>query len=438
MTPETTPDAAPDPMPRWPLWQRIAFRFIAVALPLLIIPNLIASWIKPLDTGIDAAVEAANTHLFHVRPVLIAPNGSGDTSWSYAHLWLVLLIATVATVVWSVLDARRAAYPRAAYALRTLLRYQLASAALTYGIIKIFALQMTFPALSQLATPLGDFLPMRFSWLFIGYSVPYQVFCGVMETMAGLLLLWRRSVTLGLIFASAAFMNVLLLNLAYDVPVKLYASQLLITSAILLAMDAPRLINGLLLNSPTPHSTLYQPPFTSARARVVGWLAKAAIVVYILFLPLQSTWERARSNAAQAAMAAIPLPVGVYDVTRFVLKGDTIPALISDTTRWRDFIIDNARQGSVGTTDTLFWQRYRRGYFRFKADTAKHMLTVWRTSMLQDSTPVFTARYAVRDSTSAQLWTTLRGDSLYVELVRSPRHFQLAERQFHWLSEYNR
>jgi len=25
-----------------------------------------------------------------------------------------------------------------------------------------------------------------------------------------------------------------------------------------------------------------------------------------------------------------------------------------------------------------------------------------------------------------------------VEMVRVPRHFQLAERQFHWLSEYNR
>ena len=48
---------------------------------------------------------------------------------------------------------------------------------------------MPFPALSQLATPLGDLLPMRFSWLFIGYSAPYQFFSGAMETIAGLLLL---------------------------------------------------------------------------------------------------------------------------------------------------------------------------------------------------------------------------------------------------------
>jgi len=32
----------------------------------------------------------------------------------------------------------------------------------------------------------------------------------------------------------------------------------------------------------------------------------------------------------------------------------------------------------------------------------------------------------------------MAGDSIHVELVRVPRHFQLTERQFHWLSEYNR
>ena len=31
-----------------------------------------------------------------------------------------------------------------------------------------------------------------------------------------------------------------------------------------------------------------------------------------------------------------------------------------------------------------------------------------------------------------------RQDSLFIVLRRSKRHFQLAERQFHWLSEYNR
>ncbi len=38
------------------------------------------------------------------------------------------------------------------------------------------------------------------------------------------------------------------------------------------------------------------------------------------------------------------LRAGVYDVTTFVLKGDTISVTSADSKRWRDLIIDNARQ----------------------------------------------------------------------------------------------
>ena len=129
-------------------------------------------------------------------------------------------------------------------------RYYIAQAALSYGIIKLFALQMPFPSLSLLSTPLGDLLPMRFSWVFIGYSVPYEFFSGAMETVAGLLLLYRRTITAGLFAATGAFMNVVMINLAYDVPVKLFASHLLFACLFLLALDAKRLLRLLVLNQP--------------------------------------------------------------------------------------------------------------------------------------------------------------------------------------------
>jgi hypothetical protein len=63
---------------------------------------------------------------------------------------------------------------------------------------------------------------------------------------------------------------------------------------------------------------------------------------------------------------------------------------------------------------------------------------MWKTSPRLDSVPLFTMRYEMPDSATIRLWTRIRGDSVYAELVRTNRHFQLAERQFHWLSEYNR
>ena len=127
---------------------------------------------------------------------------------------------------------------------------------------------MPFPALSQLATPLGDLLPMRFSWLFIGYSAPYQFFSGAMETMAGLLLLYRRTVTAGLFAATGAFLNVVMINLSYDVPVKLYASHLLFSCLFLLALDAPRLVRFLVLNQPDAGDDRVRPELRPAVAAV--------------------------------------------------------------------------------------------------------------------------------------------------------------------------
>src|SRR5678816_2514199 len=144
------------------------------------------------------------------RARLPRPRHAGDGKWQRRHV-----VGMGAAVLVpeprddrlchrSLLDRKRTRYDRLAFWLRMIVRYYIATAALSYGIIKLFRLQMPFPSMSQLATPLGDLLPMRFSWLFIGYSAPYQFFSGAMETLAGLLLLYRRTVTAGLFAASSA------------------------------------------------------------------------------------------------------------------------------------------------------------------------------------------------------------------------------------------
>ena len=57
---------------------------------------------------------------------------------------------------------------------------------------------------------------------------------------------------------------------------------------------------------------------------------------------------------------------------------------------------------------------------------------------MQDSIPRLSLRYQVIDSNTIQLWGRQKNDSLFIELKRYNRHFQLADKQFHWLSEANR
>jgi len=446
-TPYSAPNdttAAPATVPAWPLWQRVLFRFFFVYFALQIAPwdwfgaipgvPFVLRW---YDAANDWAVRAGNARLFHVRATLIPVNGSGDTSYAWAQLALYLTLAAAGAVVWSVLDRKRVEHERLAWWLRLVVRYYIATAALSYGIIKLFVLQMGFPTISQLATPLGDLLPMRFAWMFIGYSTPYQIFSGAMETVAGLLLLYRRTITAGLFAATGAFLNVVMINLAYDVPVKLYASHLLFSCLFLLALDARRLTTFLFLNRGVPGTAAYDPSFARPWQRWGSILVKVFILWQILWQPLANSWTR--YQAARRPADPGPFRAGVYDVRSFVVKGDTVPLTSTDTLRWRDVIIDNSGAGSINTQDQVFWQRYHRGYFRYKPDTTAHTLAVWKISTIpRDSTFLFTMRYEVLDTATIRFATVIRGDSVKAELVRVPRHFQLAERQFHWLSEYNR
>lgn len=430
--------------PAWPLWQRVLFRLVFAYMILQTAPwNWLSPipgaqyLLQPLRMGINWAVHFANDNVFHLYDKLVPVNGSGDTSWAWTQMWMYMSIAAIACVVWSVADWKRPHYRRLNYWCRLALRFYIASAALSYGIIKLYAMQMVFPSTSQLATPLGDLLPMRFSWLFIGYSLPYQMFSGVMETTAGLLLLHRRTVTAGLFAATGAFINVVMINLSYDVPVKLYSSHLLLSCIILLTMDSPRLINLLVLNRPTPATRAWDHFWTKPWQVWGGRVVWVMVTWSILVSPLMNGYTRYK--VANAPPIAGPLKAGVYDVKSYVVNKTPVPLTVGDTLRWKDVIIDSYTAASVGTGDQVFQRRYGRGYFRYKPDTATRMAAVWKTSTIPgDSTFLFTMRYEVPDSSTIRLHTVIRGDSIHVELVRTNKKFQLAERQFHWLSEYNR
>ena len=107
----------------------------------------------------------------------------------------------------------------------------------------------------------------------------------------------------------------------------------------------------------------------------------------------------------------------------------------SEFLRWQDIIFENGF-GSIKTTDSLFRKRYGRAYFNYKIDSLKHSLEF--TKSFGDTSSLLSMRYEIPDSNTVWLWVKLRNDSLFIVLRKTNRHFQLTERQFHWLSESNR
>ncbi len=209
-----------------------------------------------LVEGKNAMAGFLNMLLFQIPAATKPPNGNGD----YPEQWMLVaacaFLAALSCIVWSLADRRRKEYNKLNYWFSLAIRYFLIFNGFSYGIGKMFILQMPFPNLSQLATPLGDYLPMRLSWMFIGYSSSYQFFSGAIEVLAAVLLLFRKTGTLGAIVATGVFLNVMMLNLSYDIPVKINSISLIVMCLYLLVQETPRVVSFLFLAAgrAQPHS----------------------------------------------------------------------------------------------------------------------------------------------------------------------------------------
>jgi hypothetical protein len=133
------------------------------------------------------------------------------------------------------------------------------------------------------------------------YSRPYAVFGGAMELLAVLLLCFRRTATLGALVCLAVMTNVALLNLAYGVPVKLYALMMVASAAVLVLYDAPRLwavfVRNRAVPAPAPSTLALQRMPTGARWGIKLALVGSVVVSSVVaMLPTASRPDPARTD----------------------------------------------------------------------------------------------------------------------------------------------
>ncbi len=118
-------------------------------------------------------------------------------------------------------------------------------------------------------------------------SKAYTIFCGVVEVLGGVLLLIPRLTTIGAMVCFATLSNVFVLNLSYDVPVKLLSFHLLLMSLFLLAPALPRLADLLVFHRTV--SPVASPSLSDRRS-----INNGAPIVYGLlglFLFARFAWE---------------------------------------------------------------------------------------------------------------------------------------------------
>ncbi|RCR69739.1 hypothetical protein [Larkinella punicea] len=419
---------------QWHPAQKLTFRFFFAYFLLYVFPfplsNVPGSYFltSSYNEVWHALVPWVGRTLLHLPyEITVFPNGSGDTTFNYVQLFCFVVLAFAAALVWSVLDRKRANYNTLLYGLLVLLRYYLAITMFTYGFAKVFKTQFPFPSITRLMEPYGQSSPMGLAWTFMGYSTAYNWFTGLGEIIGGALLFFRKTTALGAIILVAVIGNIVAINFCFDIPVKLYSSNLLLMALFILTTDGLRLINVLLVNRPAPALDLT--PFrTSRRWRIGRIVFKTLAISFVLYGQIYSGFITAKQYGDQAPK---PPLYGLYQVETFALNGDTLAPMLTDTARWRQVMVGGYK--SYPNLTIRYMNDSLRNY-AFELDTAKRQAVLYARS---DTAHKYRLTYQQPDTNSLMMAGFNQIDSIYVRLKKQDiGQFLLVNRGFHWINEY--
>jgi hypothetical protein len=240
----------------------------------------------------------------------------------------------------------------------------LAASLLEYGMTKVIPTQFPPPPLTALVTPVGEMTLSALLWTTIGSAPAYQIATGCVEVLAAVLLLLPWTVPLGAVLALVSLLQVLLLNLTFDIGVKLVTMHLIVLSVILL-VPAARSMAAVLVRLPPSREELRRTRKTDGTTPEVRLKAATtrtfAIVLPIVFgAYLLGTQAYINWSYWQVGGGGRPKSVlyGIWNVERLSVDGQVRPAELNDyDRRWRRVIFD--------TPDEIVFQRIDDSFARY-------------------------------------------------------------------------
>jgi uncharacterized membrane protein YphA (DoxX/SURF4 family) len=411
----------------WSVATRIAFRFAFLYLVLFCALTQIFTSLIPIP-GFDIPTPAylppfrqgitwIATHVFHYTKPLVYVQASGDKVFDWVFVACVLVIAVIGAASWSVLDRRRREYRTLNHWLRVFLRFALAGQMFVYGLVKVFPMQMPFPSLMRLLERFGDFSPMGVLWSSVGASPAYERFAGSAELFAGILLIIPLTSKLGALICLIDMIEVFVLNMTYDVPVKLLSFHLIVISAFLLLPERVRLMQFCLLDRPVEPSRIDK-VFTTPRANRISTAVQIALGLLLLTVQLHGIAKGWKENAATPKTELF----GIWNIDQMTINGQVHPPLLTDAARYRRIIFDSPQRSALQRMDDTLV------YFGSGFDPKTKKLTLTKRGE-------FTVFRNGKDELVMDGKLDTR--AVHMQLSRiDPSQFMLISRGFHWVQEF--
>ncbi|MHA4896819.1 DoxX family protein [Pedobacter sp. PWIIR3] len=377
------------PSAEWKSYEKVALRFLFIYFILQTIP---------LDWKYYRGIFSINWlnlkygDIFYITryfPRFITPQDS------FVNWIIIAVVAVIGTAIWASKEKPGTDYNKLYYWLRVILRYRLAIGIIGYGFIKFFPLQAPFPSISNLNTNYGDFTDWKIFSLSLGVVPHYESFLGCVELLAGFLLFFRRTASIGALIVLVFTGNVFISNLAYEGGEYVYSFYLIFLALFIFAYDAARIYNLVSLGKPTVPN-LFKPQFPGwqENARIV---LKISVIFFFVFVYAFKTYKGYKNDPYQFPhTAGITNTSGIYNVTEFKLNGKLFPYNATDPIRWKDVVFEKWATISIRSNrpvqlDSTNYEQvaYKdedrnyelagsggRHYYSYIADTVSHVLTL--------------------------------------------------------------
>lgn len=348
----------------------------------------------------------------------IEMTGSGDTTFDYVLLFTTLILSVCLTTIIFAFSAHKSNYNNLRNIIFIYTRYYLALCLLSYGFAKFYDGQFTFPDIDILEQKIGDTSPMGLLWAFMGYSKAYTLFSGICEVVAGSLLFFRRTTVLGGLISCMVMINVVMLNFAYDVPVKLFSSHLAIISIFIISPNILNLFQFFFLQEKT---TLNMDTIEFQNK----WLKYGRIVFKSLIIcspglfiisDLSYNEEVVKHNLN-----------GAYITNEFIKNHDTISPDSEDSTRWRKLLVTDYYAEIIFDNDKII---------DYDANIDTSLRTI-RLSPYSDTTITYNLKYYFTDENTFTISGQFRSDSISATFnIKRSDEYELVKRKFNWINEY--
>jgi hypothetical protein len=438
----------------WTVPKRIALRFgfIFTVLYIFLLDWYAIGFSKllflytPIEQGLITVIQALGRQVFGISYTIVSPTPGNHSDSTYVYLLyaFMLVVALIGSLMWYWFDRKRTNNAMLYYWFTVVIRYYVAFVMFAFALEKFFKMQFMDLGLYQLSEPLGDMSPMGLAWAFYGYSYGYNIFMGIAECMA-LLLLFRRTVTLGALLTMAALANVIAVNFSFDIHAKMYPLVLFLLTTVLILPNVKRIAIFFLGRQPVALEPVQVPVYDKRWKRITKWVVMWGVIGFHLISELV-VYAGIHSRTANRA---IPEYHGLYDVETYVLGGDTLR--YDHPERWREIVFDRHFNAVRFTGDSIAFTWVDQDPLQLwpygtRADIGAHVQELFNEFGSYDAIDsLFIARkicqpiqFELIDPQTLVLSGMLADDSVSITAKRRPVRrddYRLIRSRFNWITE---